>query len=174
MTSCGNSRQVDPAEPPNSFTGTLRHYQCEGLGWLHFLERFGFGGCLADDMGLGKTVQVLALLAGRRSDHKDRRRRRWSWCRARWSSTGSRRRPASRRICACSTTPASTAASRPTRSTRYDIVLTTYGTLRRDVLLFKDVTFDYCILDEVAGDQEREQRVSQGGPLAQGPTIGWR
>ena len=31
----------------------------------HFLQRFGFGGCLADDMGLGKTVQVLALLESR-------------------------------------------------------------------------------------------------------------
>src|SRR5262249_10445694 len=37
-------------------------------GWagLYFLQRFGFGGCLADDMGLGKTVQVLALLESRR------------------------------------------------------------------------------------------------------------
>ena len=30
----------------------------------------------------------------------------------------------------------------------FDIVVTTYGTLRRDVLLFKDAAFDYCILDE--------------------------
>ena len=30
----------------------------------------------------------------------------------------------------------------------YDLVLTTYGTLRRDVMMFKDFTFDYCILDE--------------------------
>ena len=58
---------VTPAEPPPGFTGELRGYQREGLGWLHFLRQFGFGGCLADDMGLGKTVQVLALLAGRRA-----------------------------------------------------------------------------------------------------------
>src|SRR5262249_20710458 len=58
---------VHPADPPPSFTGTLRGYQREGLGWLLFLERFSFGGCLADDMGLGKTVMVLALLAARAS-----------------------------------------------------------------------------------------------------------
>ena len=46
--------------------GELRGYQREGLGWLRFLDRTGFGGLLADDMGLGKTVQVLALLAGSR------------------------------------------------------------------------------------------------------------
>ena len=49
-----------------TFVGTLREYQREGLGWLHFLRRFQLGGCLADDMGLGKTVQVLALLDSRR------------------------------------------------------------------------------------------------------------
>jgi SNF2 family DNA or RNA helicase len=30
----------------------------------------------------------------------------------------------------------------------YDVVLTTYGTLRRDILKLKDVAFDYCVLDE--------------------------
>src|SRR5213592_3934174 len=48
----------------------FRSYQRDGLGWLHFLRRLGFGGCLADDMGLGKTVQVLALLAARRAEGK--------------------------------------------------------------------------------------------------------
>ena len=52
---------MEPADPPSGFQGSLRPYQCIGLGWVHFLERFGFGGCLADDMGLGKTVQALAL-----------------------------------------------------------------------------------------------------------------
>ena len=60
---------VQPADPPASFRGVLREYQREGLGWLRFLEQFGFGGCLADDMGLGKTVMVLALLAG---EHRSR------------------------------------------------------------------------------------------------------
>ncbi|MEO7371264.1 MAG: SNF2-related protein, partial [Ilumatobacteraceae bacterium] len=58
--------RVEPADPVGTFTGTLRPYQREGLGWLHFLRTFGLGGCLADDMGLGKTVQVLALLESRR------------------------------------------------------------------------------------------------------------
>src|SRR6185369_7318262 len=53
---------VGAADAPLTFRGQLRGYQREGLGWLRFLRRFGFGGCLADDMGLGKTVQVLSLL----------------------------------------------------------------------------------------------------------------
>jgi hypothetical protein len=48
--------------PSAALKADLRHYQQQGLNWLHFLHGLGFGGCLADDMGLGKTVQVLALL----------------------------------------------------------------------------------------------------------------
>lgn len=47
---------------PPTFLGTLRPYQHRGVSWLAFMERFGFGACLADDMGLGKTVQLLCLL----------------------------------------------------------------------------------------------------------------
>ena len=54
-----SSRQVSWA--------SLRDYQREGLGWMEFLRRFSFGGCLADDMGVGKTAQVLALLETRRA-----------------------------------------------------------------------------------------------------------
>ncbi len=63
---------VAPAGAPAAFVGELRGYQREGLGWLQFLQTFGFGGCLADDMGLGKTVQVLALLAGRAAEKPGR------------------------------------------------------------------------------------------------------
>src|SRR5207302_5649461 len=59
---------ITPLEAPSGFLGQLRPYQCEGLGWLEFLRRFGVGGCLADDMGLGKTVQVLAMLERRRQE----------------------------------------------------------------------------------------------------------
>ncbi|CAG7645041.1 RNA polymerase-associated protein RapA [Paenibacillus solanacearum] len=49
-------------EPPDSFRGTLRPYQVEGISWLMFLRNCGFGGCLADDMGLGKTIQMITYL----------------------------------------------------------------------------------------------------------------
>ncbi|HSZ56523.1 MAG TPA: SNF2-related protein [Tepidisphaeraceae bacterium] len=61
-----NFQGIEPADPPETFVGTLRPYQRDGLGWMQFLRDFHFGGCLADDMGLGKTVQVLALLEARR------------------------------------------------------------------------------------------------------------
>lgn len=44
------------------FNATLRPYQHTGFSWLSYMQKLGFGACLADDMGLGKTVQIIAFL----------------------------------------------------------------------------------------------------------------
>jgi SNF2 family DNA or RNA helicase len=49
-------------DPPAGLNCQMRQYQAEGLNWLNFLQTSGLGGCLADDMGLGKTIQTLAML----------------------------------------------------------------------------------------------------------------
>ncbi len=46
---------------PHGLVAELRPYQLRGLAWLAGMTELGLGGCLADDMGLGKTVQVIAL-----------------------------------------------------------------------------------------------------------------
>ena len=66
-----NFKGIEAIDAPEGFQGELRPYQRDGLGWMSFLRRFGFGGCLADDMGLGKTVQVLALIEFRRRLRRD-------------------------------------------------------------------------------------------------------
>lgn len=58
---------------PKSFQATLRNYQQSGYNWLNYMDKLGFGACLADDMGLGKTVQVLAYLEKLRATNKDAR-----------------------------------------------------------------------------------------------------
>lgn len=47
---------------PKAFNGELREYQKEGFRWLNEITSLGFGGILADDMGLGKTVQIIAYI----------------------------------------------------------------------------------------------------------------
>ncbi len=47
---------------PDGFIGQLRPYQRRGAGWLWYLRRLGLGACLADDMGLGKTIEAIGLL----------------------------------------------------------------------------------------------------------------
>ncbi|MCE5346664.1 MAG: DEAD/DEAH box helicase [Bacteroidales bacterium] len=54
--------QISVLKPPTGLKCQMRQYQSDGLNWLNFLQTAGLGGCLADDMGLGKTIQTLALL----------------------------------------------------------------------------------------------------------------
>lgn len=53
------------ASPPG-LQATLRPYQRAGLAWLATMTGLGLGACLADDMGLGKTIQLIALHLHRR------------------------------------------------------------------------------------------------------------
>jgi SNF2 family DNA or RNA helicase len=62
MQSLNGFNGVQNVAMPKSFEGKLRDYQKAGYDWFYFLKKHNFGGCLADDMGLGKTVQTLALL----------------------------------------------------------------------------------------------------------------
>jgi len=136
---------ITPIEEPTGFVGQLRDYQREGLGWFEFLERFNFGGCLADDMGLGKTVQVLALLESRRNGKSQPslvvvpRSLIFNW-----EQEASRFTPKLRVL----THTGSERSKHTKHFGHYDLVITTYGTLRRDAVHFQDVEFDFVILDE--------------------------
>jgi len=134
---------VRALEQPAGFVGTLRDYQREGLGWMEFLREFGFGGCLADDMGVGKTAQVLAALEGRRAEGAGP-----SLVVApkslvfNWRQEAERFTPQLR-------VQEYTGLSRDMRLfASHDLILTTYGTLVRDIPRLKDHAFDYVVLDE--------------------------
>jgi superfamily II DNA or RNA helicase len=140
------------AEPePAGFQGTLRHYQREGLGWLVFLEKLGLGGCLADDMGLGKTIQVLALLARRRAEsaaagipHRPSLVVVPRSLVFNWIDEARRFAPTLRVVNHTGTTRADETGT----LADWDVVITTYGTLRRDIVAHRETEFDYVILDE--------------------------
>jgi superfamily II DNA or RNA helicase len=144
---------IKAQKPPGTFKGQLRPYQQDGLGWLDFLRRFGFGGCLADDMGLGKTVQVLALLESRRI----LRQKGDPDCANpslavvprslifNWRQEAMRFTPQLRVL---DHTGMDRIKSTQKHFENHDLILTTYGTLRQDAVLLKDIQFDYVILDE--------------------------
>jgi superfamily II DNA or RNA helicase len=137
---------IRPLDPPPSFNGILRDYQREALGWFEFLRRFGFGGCLADDMGLGKTVMVLALLESRRVFPEGGPRPSLAVVPRslvfNWKDEAARFAPALRVL-------DYTGTSRDAASIDdHNLVLTTYGTLRRDAPQLTEQQFDYVILDE--------------------------
>ncbi|MBC8107132.1 MAG: DEAD/DEAH box helicase, partial [Anaerolineae bacterium] len=157
--------KIEPIPAPAGFVGTLRPYQNDGLGWLMFLERFGFGGCLADDMGLGKTVMVLALLEARRQANSGPslvvvpRSLVFNWM-----AEANRFAPQLRLL--------DHSGINRTREvehfSQHDLVITTYGTLRRDAAFFKDITFDYVILDEAQAIKNANTEAAKAARLLRG------
>jgi len=144
----GSFAGIEPAPQPAGFNGLLRDYQREGVGWMEFLRRLSFGGCLADDMGVGKTAQVLALLETRRTLRASGEVLQPSLVVAprslifNWQEEAARFTPHLRVL-------DYTGAERAEESfDGFDVILTTYGTMRRDAPRLKDVEFDYVILDE--------------------------
>ncbi|HSS51682.1 MAG TPA: SNF2-related protein, partial [Thermoanaerobaculia bacterium] len=160
---------IAPAPAPPGFQGELRGYQRAGLGWLHFLRDFGFGGCLADDMGLGKTIQVLALLESRRTLRKRQglppslvvvpRSLVFNWL-----AEAARFTPRLRVL-------SYTGADRVREAggfAGYDLVLTTYGTLRKDVAVLREVELDYVILDEAQAIKNADSQTAKAARLLRG------
>ncbi len=140
--------KIKPKKEPRGFGGTLRGYQRQGLGWLGFLREFGLGGVLADDMGLGKTVQVLALIQTYRTPSKTTKLpflvvapRSVVY---NWIDEASRFTP---KIVVAEYRGPDREKLRE-RFNELDVVVTTYGTLRRDIGFLATVEFDTVILDE--------------------------
>jgi superfamily II DNA or RNA helicase len=137
--------RIQPQEPPAGFVGTLRPYQKLAHGWFEFLRTLGFGGCLADDMGLGKTIQVLSLLEQRRDLGSGPslivvpRSLIFNWI------AEARKFAPNLRVLDQSH---SQRRKETVHLADFDLVLSTYGTLRRDAAFLKDFEFDYLILDE--------------------------
>jgi non-specific serine/threonine protein kinase len=131
---------------PQNIDGILRPYQKAGFDWLCFLQEYSFGGCLADDMGLGKTLQALTLLLSEKE--KGNRIPSLIVCPTsvvfNWEKEVQKFTPDLKVL-------VHTGLDRR-RGTNafsdYDIVLTTYGLIRRDIAFLKNFKFFYIILDE--------------------------
>lgn len=65
--------KIRKAAVPPTVHAALRPYQKDGYTWLNYMDKLGFGACLADDMGLGKTLQVLTYLEKLRKRERDAR-----------------------------------------------------------------------------------------------------
>ncbi len=148
--------------PPDHLTATLRPYQLAGFQWLLFLNEAGWGGILADDMGLGKTVQTLAFFQHYKNMYKD-----------------------AKFMVVCPTTlmynweneikkftPELThvihhGPKRATDPGKYDvdIIITTYGTMRSDIKTFKEIAFDYVVLDESQSIKNPQSQVAKSSLL---------
>jgi len=158
-------RGIAEIAAPENFHGELRPYQKQGLNWLYFLQEFRFGGCLADDMGLGKTIQALALL----QNEKTRGITTPSLiiCPTsvlfNWEKEIQRFTPDLRVL-----THAGLERRRLKQFEDCDVVLTSYGLLRRDIAFLKDAGFHYIILDESQKIKNPLSQTARAARLLQG------
>jgi non-specific serine/threonine protein kinase len=138
---------IQPQPVPAGFSGELRPYQVSGLEWLHFLHEYGFGGCLADDMGLGKTIQLLAFLQSLREQGKLEGTSLLVVPKsliANWLREAERFTPGLRFLEYIGNSRKKDAEV----FKDYDVILTTYGTMLRDIDFLRKVEFLYVVLDE--------------------------
>ncbi len=160
---------VDPLKAPARFRGRLRPYQEAGLGWLGFLRQFGFGGCLADDMGLGKTIQILAMLAGRLRKSVGPsmvvvpKSLVWNW-----QQEAARFAPDLRLLAHVGPDRAMDAQTLRQNLQKADLLVTTYGLLRKDVGFLRELEMDYVILDEAQAIKNADSESAKAARLLRG------
>ncbi len=163
---------------PAGFTGELRPYQKAGYDWLHFLHQYKFGGCLADDMGLGKTIQALTFLQGLQEGSGDRQadqNQPGESARAslivvprsllvNWQREAARFTPSLNILeYFDSARPKDTAVF-----DKYDLVITTYGIMLRDIALLRKYNFRYILLDESQAIKNSLSQTARAARLLQG------
>jgi superfamily II DNA or RNA helicase len=160
--------EFTPAKPWSAVKGLsspLRPYQLKGVDWLRFLFENKLGGLLCDDMGLGKTHQTMALMAWLKEKQK-------------------LKEPF---LVVCPTTVISHWLAKiqdhaPGLSAivyhggnrniedvlqQGNVLLTSYGIMRNDILTLKKVTFSIAVFDEVQNLKNRDTLSYQAATLLQ-------
>lgn len=138
---------LEPAPVRPGFDAILRTYQRIGVAWLWHLYRHQLGGILADEMGLGKTLQALALIECIRNQDTTKKPA-LVVCPAslveNWLRETNRFTPSLKAVKHHGTKR----AKEPVVLEEFDLVITSYGTLRQDAELLG--TMDWCV---VVGDE---------------------
>jgi len=133
---------------PDGLKGSLRDYQKFGFKWLKTLDFYKLGGILADDMGLGKTIQIITLLLSARDEKGSSpsliivpTSLVFNWCAEldkfapdlKYTTIIGSREERHKLI---------------NRIPEYDVIITSYPLIRRDIEFYMSYSFRYCILDE--------------------------
>jgi len=128
-------------------TSALRPYQERAVEWLHFLFESGFGGLLCDDMGLGKTHEVMAFMVGLQ-EHGEEGGPFLVVCPttvlSHWDRKIRTHAPSLKPVIYHGLDRDLAAAVGAG-----DVLLTSYGILRRDMERLKDISFVVAIFDEI-------------------------
>lgn len=139
-----NNMEELKAKEPEGLKGKLREYQKTGYNWFKTLDYLGFGGILGDEMGLGKTLQAISFILSKKGSK--------SLIVAptsliyNWISEFEKFAP--------SVSIAASCGAKAEREEiicsieKYDVIITTYNLLKRDIESYREIEFECCILDE--------------------------
>ncbi|WP_096515818.1 SNF2-related protein [Clostridium perfringens] len=147
---------------PKALNAELRPYQKEGFKWINEITDLGFGGVLADDMGLGKTLQVIAFLLSQKKSKSivvvptsviynwmDEFEKFAPSIRVGLvHGSKSKRDKVLRDFKRGLGIKVEEENLKEKYYEKYDVLLTTYGTLKNDEKAYENLSFDYCIIDE--------------------------
>jgi len=140
-----NESDESDFEISESLKKIMRSYQVTGFKWLNSLSKYSLGGILADDMGLGKTLQVISLLSSDRNSKPS-----IVVCPTslvyNWKSEIERFSPNISALIISGTS--SERCDLISSINDYDLILTSYDLVKRDIEYYKNYEFKYCILDE--------------------------
>lgn len=132
---------------PKIETTTLRNYQKSGFNWLKTLDKYGLGGILADDMGLGKTIQIIALLL---DEHKNQKKTSIVICPSslyiNWENEIKRFAPSLKTLIVSGNL--NERKKKIKNVENYDVVITSYDLLKRDIEDYQSFNFRYIVADE--------------------------
>lgn len=133
---------------PSALKPILRNYQKVGYRWLKTMATYGFGGILADDMGIGKTIQIITLFEDDRLNHPENTS--LVICPSslilNWESEIKKFAPSLNSLVISGT--AEERAKRIAQAKDYDVLITSYDYLKRDIEYYEPFCFQFQILDE--------------------------
>ncbi len=149
---------------PRGFTGQLRPYQMRGASWLAFMRHWGLGACLADDMGLGKTIQAIALRLHAREQSEAPLPPALLVCPT--SVVGNWKREIARfapglRVLVHHGGDRDRGTALVEAAGKHDVVITTYGLVRRDVDTLAEMPWSDVILDEAQNIKNPDAKQTQ-------------
>jgi superfamily II DNA or RNA helicase len=134
---------------PASLKKIMRNYQVYGYKWMRTLAGVGFSGILADDMGLGKTLQMISVLLADKLENAVPHTS-LIVCPAslvyNWQEELQRFAPELKTIPVTGTAAARRDIIEGWQS--WDVMITSYDLLKRDISHYEDKTFFYHVLDE--------------------------
>ena len=154
-----NLQDFDGKPLPVDLKADLRPYQKSGFHWLSYLENVGWGGLLADDMGLGKTIQALTGLQGYKEKHG--KLHALIVCPTtllfNWENEIKKFTPNLTYLIHHT----ANRTSKIDELKKYDIIISTYGTLRSDIEMLLKIKWDYAVLDESQAIKNPNAKVSK-------------